>query len=109
MKYYQINLTPAKMPNREFSEWLHESYIDPICNLGFICKTISSTSGEYDGHGQDFHILYFEDLHENHKLQFETMIQNLTTIFTNAEEDSQPIATHRYYLGSLWVFIPYCP
>jgi hypothetical protein len=90
------------------NEWLNEAFLDPLKGLGFEFKGYAHVWDEEDSNGT--HILKFEEevsdkpsiVMDERRGDWESMAQICTQ-----DDDSQPPATFRYYLGKLWVYIPY--
>jgi hypothetical protein len=101
MQYFNLNPKPSKLPNREFSTFIRESYSDPLKKLGFTLDKVSSTPE--NTHDLNFHILEFS--HD----QVKPFRKDWLDAICIQDDDSQPNSTYTIYLGTLWVFIPFLP
>lgn len=98
------------MPNekKEQDDWMYETFIGPLEKFGFKLEYASSY-GDSDLTG--FHMIRMNlpeesDLSQN-SLSLEDETWKAIFAITDQDDDNQPHATHRYYNGDLWIFIPY--
>jgi len=89
-------LSVTNTVNTEFQELLQSEFIEPLKALGFTFLGYSHSSN--DEYCQGVHQLLFDG-----EAKDITHIENLMY-----RDDNQPKTQFNYYLGALWIYIPYC-
>ena len=85
----------------DFTLHLSEGFIDPLAKLGFEFKEYAYAHLEINEGG--VHIIEFDyQLDSLSKANEKKMVSICTQ-----DDDSQPAANYRLWLGTLWLFIPY--
>lgn len=94
--------------DREFlNDYCLEDIIKPLHDLGFRMEDYHAHHSEKTGAGH--HMLFFEEFGDEIDLDDETPDSNYSKLkkICTQDDDSQPHATYRLYLGNLWLFIPF--
>lgn len=105
MEYLQMpQITHEGNAKREIDQWIYETFVGPLEKYGFRLQAYSAYHSE--NLDQGFHMIKME-LKEGTEIPLEGPIWNEIVAITNQDDDNQPHATHRYYMGDLWIFIPY--
>jgi hypothetical protein len=86
----------------EFADHLSEGFIDPLADLGF--DLLEYSYAHLEAHEGGVHVLEFDYFNDNNISQ--ASLKRVDEICTQ-DDDSQPAANYRLWLGTLWLFIPY--
>lgn len=93
---------------KEFlNDYCLKDIIEPLHYLGFRLEDYHSYYSEPVGAGH--HMLFFEEFGGPIDICDESPDSNYSKLrkICTQNDDSQPHATYRLYLGSLWLFIPF--
>jgi hypothetical protein len=102
----KLHCTPETILNNpQVLSWLEEDFISPLKEVGFEFKGYAHV---YDGEEGGTHILKFKETQVGSIIGNSRQADHITMVkICTQDDDSQPSATYRYYLGTLWLYIPY--
>lgn len=91
----------------EFSrDYLNPLYIDPLKKLGYEFKGYKTICDDLQSPGMSCHILFFMEVEHGLHIAPDEKYEKMVEICTQ-DDDNQPHATYRLYMGSLFIMIPY--
>ncbi len=101
-------LRPLTAEAKEFlNDYCLKDIIEPLHDLGFRLEDYHGYHSEKTGTGH--HMLLFEEFADKIDIGDESPDSNYSKLkkICTQDDDSQPHATYRLYLGNLWLFIPF--
>lgn len=97
--YFPLNESDAHY-DKDWFEYVQESFIQPLAELGYELKSSISTKCEETTTGT--HILTFEQTRDDM-----TITDKHLRKICIQDDDNQPYSTFQTYIGTLWLFIPF--
>ncbi len=97
-----IQLTGDPDMVNDFADQLSEMFINPLAELGFEFEEYSYAHLQVNEGG--VHVLEFDFNDDDH---INSIKLNSVNEICTQDDDSQPAANYRLWMGTLWLFIPY--